>query len=266
VVIDAAHRNFHTASGRYRPFARLISNDGYRVKSGRERFAAEHLRTCDILVVSNASGPEEHEDQSAFSGKEVRAVRDWVAGGGNMLLIADHWPFGGAASKLSEAFGVDMSRGVTEDTLNCDSEPAALVFSSENGLLGDHPITRGRGPEESVKRVVTFTGQSVSVPRGAAAFLRLGASSSDRRPLPPKVVRRGNDTMVFPQYREPEPAVGRAQGIALEFGKGRLVILGEAAMMTAQLAPDGHPFGMNAPGNDDRKLALNIMHWLSRLD
>jgi hypothetical protein len=25
------------------------------------------------------------------------------------------------------------------------------------------------------------------------------------------------------------------------------------------------PMGMNAPNNDDRQLALNIVHWLSRL-
>ena len=36
VVIDESHRNFHTASGRYRPFAQLIGNDGYRVEPGRE--------------------------------------------------------------------------------------------------------------------------------------------------------------------------------------------------------------------------------------
>src|SRR5262249_48356280 len=32
VLIDEAHFNFHTASGRYKPFADLVSNDGYRVK------------------------------------------------------------------------------------------------------------------------------------------------------------------------------------------------------------------------------------------
>ena len=36
-------------------------------------------------------------------------------------------------------------------------------------------------------------------------------------------------------------------------------------MMTAQITGDGRPFGMNA-GNDNRQLALNIMHWLSRLE
>jgi hypothetical protein len=53
------------------------------------------------------------------------------------------------------------------------------------------------------------------------------------------------------------------------FGKGRVVILGEAAMLTAQISKSTEPsspdqkFGMNTPGNDDRQFALNILHWLS---
>ena len=31
VLIDGAHNNFHTAEGRYKPFAELLGKDGYRV-------------------------------------------------------------------------------------------------------------------------------------------------------------------------------------------------------------------------------------------
>jgi len=50
-------------------------------------------------------------------------------------------------------------------------------------------------------------------------------------------------------------------------GKGRVVVLGEAAMMSAQVVgPKGEgKMGMNAPGNDDRQFALNTLHWLSGL-
>jgi hypothetical protein len=61
-------------------------------------------------------------------------------------------------------------------------------------------------------------------------------------------------------------AAGRAQGIALKAGKGRVVIMGEAAMLSAQISgPNKMPMGMNVPGNDNKQLALNIMHWLSGL-
>jgi hypothetical protein len=43
--------------------------------------------------------------------------------------------------------------------------------------------------------------------------------------------------------------------------------MGEAACLTAQVVtpPSGEvrKVGMNQPGNDNKQLALNIMHWLS---
>jgi hypothetical protein len=61
------------------------------------------------------------------------------------------------------------------------------------------------------------------------------------------------------------PAGGRAQGLAFALGKGRVVVLAEAAMMTAQVAgPQRKPMGMNVPGSDDRQFALNTVRWLGR--
>ncbi|HET7460727.1 MAG TPA: hypothetical protein VFJ82_05750, partial [Longimicrobium sp.] len=36
VGIDEAHRNFHTATGNYRPFAELLRRDGYRVSASTQ--------------------------------------------------------------------------------------------------------------------------------------------------------------------------------------------------------------------------------------
>jgi hypothetical protein len=60
-------------------------------------------------------------------------------------------------------------------------------------------------------------------------------------------------------------AAGRAQGLALEVGAGRVVVLGDAGMLRAQRERNGNQVGMNVPGYDNRQLALNIMHWLSRI-
>jgi hypothetical protein len=54
----------------------------------------------------------------------------------------------------------------------------------------------------------------------------------------------------------------------MPFGKGRVAIFWEAAMFSARIATlDGQSMkmGMNVPGNDDRQLALNVMHWPARL-
>lgn len=75
------------------------------------------------------------------------------------------------------------------------------------------------------------------------------------------------DTAVdtYPQPKQSVSAAGRAQGLGRIFGKGRVVVLGEAAMLTAQIDDEGRIFGMNYPNNDNKQFALNIMHWLSRL-
>ena len=44
VVIDEAHANFHTADGRYKPFADLLRNDGYQVERGTQKFDRASLK------------------------------------------------------------------------------------------------------------------------------------------------------------------------------------------------------------------------------
>src|SRR5262249_50966053 len=131
-----------------------------------------------------------------------------------------------------------------------------LIFSAENKLLGDHAITKGRNDKEKVSRIVSFTGQSLKGPEGSVAFLKLSDSAVDR--LPPDLTKSAS-------------AAGRAQGVAFKLGKGRVVVLGEAAMLSAQIIPDKDKdkeprrMGMNFPGIDNRQLVLNLMHWLSGL-
>ncbi|MDQ3666413.1 MAG: DUF4350 domain-containing protein [Acidobacteriota bacterium] len=257
VAFDEAHNNFHTTTGRYKPFVDLIMSDGYNVVPGRKLFAKPSLSTFKILVIANALGAEDMDDEgadrSAFTEEECDVVRDWVKSGGSLLLIADHAPFGGAAESLSKRFGVEMSKGYTFDPENdfAASRPSTLLFSRENKRLLDHPITRGRNADERINRVITFTGQSLKGPEGSSVLLLLPQTARDKPD-------RESQTSVS--------AAGRAQGIAFKFGKGRVVVLGEAAMLSAQLAgPNKGPMGMNVPGSDNRQLALNIMRWLSGL-
>ena len=122
VLFDEAHNNFHTTTGRYKPFVDLIGSDGYNVVPGRKLFAKPSLSTFKILVIANALGAEDMDeegaDRSAFTEEECDAVRDWVKGGGSLLLIADHAPFGGAAESLGKRFGVEMSKGYVFDPEN----------------------------------------------------------------------------------------------------------------------------------------------------
>ncbi|MFP5285049.1 MAG: hypothetical protein ACLGI9_04860 [Thermoanaerobaculia bacterium] len=257
VVIDEAHSNFHTAEGRYKPLAEMLRSDGYRVLRGTRKFDRKSLEGVRVLVISNATAPDATDEASgpAFAEEECDAVRDWVRAGGSLLLIADHTPYGSAAENLAKRFGVDMGRGTVFDPEHGHKEdPTVLTFSRENGLLGSHPLLRG------LELVVAFTGQSLGVPDGAAALLKLGPAAKEAQSVQELQANTGR------------PVGGRAQAIALTFGKGRVVMVGEAAMFSAQLIRFEHEgrqmefkMGMNVPGNDDRQLALNIFHWLSGL-
>src|SRR5437016_10412571 len=80
VLFDEAHNNFHTASGRYKPFADLISNDGYQVVPNKQKFSAEVLKGFRVLVISNAMGAPRMADVNAnnpaFTEQASVAVRD----------------------------------------------------------------------------------------------------------------------------------------------------------------------------------------------
>jgi hypothetical protein len=254
VLFDEAHNNFHTTSGRYKPFVDLIFSDGYHVAVNRKLFTKDWLETYKILVIANALGAEEIDDEGAdrpaFTEEECDAVRDWVNSGGALLLIADHAPFGAAAQILAKRFDVEMSKGFVFDVNHSvPDNPSLLIFSRENKLLLDHPITEGRNAGERINRVQTFTGQALKGPQGATQILLLAATANDQ---------------ADPMGHEKKSVAGQAQGLAFKFGKGRVVMLGEAAMLSAQVVgPNNFKMGMNVSGNDNRQFALNIMHWLS---
>jgi hypothetical protein len=97
--------------------------------------------------------------------------------------------------------------------------------------------------------VLSFTGQSLKGPKETTALLKLSGSAYDV------------DDLNHPDKAKMTWSAGRAQAVALVFGKGRVVVFGEAAMLTAQ----NQNFGMNYPGTDNRQLVLNVMHWLTGL-
>jgi hypothetical protein len=267
VLFDEAHHNHHRASSTYRPFTKLLEADGYRVTRGRDRITADALQGTDVLVIAGALGTSERNDDAAFLPEEVEAIEKWVSAGGALLLITDHYPFGDAAETLGQRLGLVMSKGVVEDSANYDRsfDATHIVYTRANGGLPDHPITRGRDSSEAVQRILTFTGQGVSGPPTAAAFLQL-TKTAVARPPEPVVEREGGDVRVHVQYGAGVSAESYAQGLAVTHGRGRIVVLGDAAMLTAQLRRyDGQSIGLTTPGYDNEQLALNIMHWLSKL-
>jgi len=83
VLIDEAHFNFHTASGRYQTFADLLRRDGYVVQASKENFSKESLKAGKILVIANALSQRNGINWNppfdpSFTDEEIAAVREWV--------------------------------------------------------------------------------------------------------------------------------------------------------------------------------------------
>ena len=117
VCLDEAHHNFHTLDGRFYAFGALLRRDGYVVVPSRAAFDADTLAACTVLVIANAQPSDANWNDyplptpSAFAPSEITAVREWVEGGGRLLLIADHMPLAGAALALAAAFDVEFTDG-----------------------------------------------------------------------------------------------------------------------------------------------------------
>lgn len=270
IAFDEAHHNFHRLDGRYGAFAALLRADGCEVESSREAFSGATLAGHDVLVIANAMGadPVGANDSTvelpAFTPEEIEAVHLWVEDGGSLLLIADHAPFGSAAAALSERFGVDMSRGYACDSLQADSPTsiANIRFTRERKSLGDHPIVNGRNESERIDKVVAFTGQSLRGPAGSTPIMLLSDAAFE---LPPEAYRGRSDLETM--MARAVSARGRSMAVALTVGRGRVVVQGEAAMLSAQVivrpGHDPYKFGMNQPGLDNQQYALNLVRWLA---
>lgn len=255
VAIDEAHGNFHTVDGRYHPFAKLLSAEGYQVRASTQLISAPTLAGIEILVIAN---PLHFKNKrrwrlptpSAFTESEIAAIRDWVEGGGRLLLIADHMPFAGAAADLASVFGFGFLNGFAA---NVETESMQFAFAANSGLspIPDMP----EGSMRPVSSFTTFTGQAFTIPDAAIPILTL----QDRHVifLPERAWAFKDDTPM-------KDVTALSQGALLRFGTGKIAVFGEAGSFTAQVSRNGSKFGMNSPdAPDNADFVLNVLTWLA---
>ena len=157
---------------------------------------------------------------SAFSSEEIAAVQKWVERGGSLFLIADHMPMGGAAADLAAAFGFGFTNGFAADT----SEPGPAFFDRKDNTLLSCSITNGRNDSEKIDKVITFTGQAFKIPDEATSILRFNERY---------LLLETDTAWVFNSNTKYTPIKDWSQGANMKYGKGRVVMFGEAAMFTA---------------------------------
>lgn len=207
--------------------------------------------TLLCLMISNPlhtsnQGSWQLPTPSAFTPEEIAAVEQWVAGGGSLFLIADHMPFAGAAAELGRAFGFEFLNSFALDNRQRQIE----YFTRQQGLLHGGPVTEG------LDSIVTFTGSAFLIPTAATPLIGLDERYTILMPA-----QAWNFTDDTPFVR----GEGFYQLACRTYGRGRVMVSGEAAMFSAQLAgPNQAPVGLNNPAaGRNVDLLRNIAAWLA---
>jgi hypothetical protein len=268
VAIDDGHWNAFTAARGYGPLDKLLRADRYRVIESGSAASPEVLTNAKVIVIANALGFRGVVRQvgqlarinleglagDAFSDPEVEELDIWVKSGGSLLIAADPTPAGRAVRSLAERFGVRMRDAMVFDPEHSEQDdPTTIVFTREGKTLALHPIAGPAGTAESVRRVVTFGGQALEGPAHATELLMLSGTAYERK----RPDGNADDRI---------PVPGLAQALAMHHGRGKVVVLGDADLMTSQVRDPGKindRIGLQWPNSDNEFFARRIIGWLS---
>ncbi len=265
VALDAGHNNFHTLNGGFSAFGNILAAGGFVVQSHEGGFDELSLDGVDILVIAN---PLDYSNvgnwtlpcPSAFTEEEMDALQNWVDGGGRLVLIADHMPFGGAVADLAGLFGLQWYNGF-----------ASIESSGPGDLLSEvDPFLHA----DSIHNFRTFTGSAMEP---SLDFHSLMVLSEGDLNLPSRAWN-------FDSLNTRMPLEGKWQACWRTWGRGAIVCLGEAASLTSQLiGPDKIPVGVSmeniggnlgfiqdmfvvlSPNNSDLLQALNQLRKAEKL-
>lgn len=242
---------------------RLAQGDGFRTRVAEGRLTPDLLEGAGLLVLINPYVPEFRDrpamdPPSAYSDEEINAVVDWVKGGGALLILADHAPFGGGSSSLAAAFGFTFLNGHVADAAQAENDyvHVEIDFTPDNGLNTTHAITDGGTGRPAIGLFHAFGGQAFIPADDAVTLLRIPQGW----------------TAIF-SYRIRQElrsapridAGGMAQGAVLEYGKGRVAVFGETGGFNAQVRTDAQKVGFNTPeGKQNPEFILSVLRWLAR--
>lgn len=258
IFFDAGHNNFGAARGGYAAMQKLLERDGYQVTITTHDFSKRSsLASADILVIVNALHPQNVNNWarpigSAFTPQEINNIQQWVKGGGSLLLVGDHMPFGGAAKALGQAFGVEWLDGFAR--IQPYFWPPSH-FEGPEMVKAESPVIKGLRPEEQVSRIATFTGSAFKAPAEAMVALAFAPENVSWQP---------DTSWRFSETTATLSLEGYAQGATLDYGKGRAAFWGEAGMLAAQVFNQDWKAGFNsAYGPENGRMVRNLFHWLS---
>jgi len=246
--------------GLIKPFVDLSNNDGFKTYIDSGVFTHDYLAKYQMLLITPAmpfkfGSKKDVTTEITFTNQELNELKDWVSNGGSLVILSEHAPIDKSMTPLLNTFGIQSSIGAVYDTVNCDTAvkvsyfETILKFNSGNELLNkNHPLIKGRNKNELVNNVETYTGSALSGPSYINIF-KLGSTAG---------IRKWNG--ILPS------GGGDSQCLAGNFGKGKIVALGDYNGFTAMYVNSGGKkllAGMQVEQYDWKQFVLNTLHWLS---
>jgi hypothetical protein len=261
VLFDRGHYNFIVDMGLAKPLIDVATADGYQVEIDSMKFTKAYLSKYKMLVIFPAmpfkfGSKSQVTDEITFTQDELNALHEWVSNGGSLLMFDEHAPIDKSVTPLFNKFGIQLSIGIVSDSLNYEnkfemsSKESLLKFTRSNGLLNsEHPITQGEKTGEQINNIMTYGGGGLTG-KDYSNLFRLSPSATIKK------------------YSGSAPS-GKAesQGLAGNFGKGKVVALGDCNGFTAMymmMKSKKFSAGMQVAEYDWKQFALNTFHWLSK--
>ena len=234
-----ARTSYDDSHGYSKAFELLRANNVGVQSVSSGKITPETLKNVDVFFVNLLD-----EKEPRFEADEVTAVESFVRSGGGLMVIVDHtnaYRHSELSQVLLEPYGFELPY-----ELACDV-PAGTTFKPPHWLnitrIDSHPVTQG------VRNFGVFAGGPIEGPGSLGRTSDLGFRESWNPDEPPSYW--GNF-----EKDEDEPTKSSSVLNAIEYGDGRVVVVGDQNM-----------FGNSVLGwADDRRLWLNAMQWLAGAD
>ena len=229
ILFDQVHANISIGTGRYNysSFVASLTSNGYTVDALTSTVTLEALQEYDLFVIPSIGNYNGTDVPTFYTVSEIAALQMYVQQGGSLFLLCEYhsdergYHSNAAERELSAAFGITLDANTATDPSDyIEDHNIWITFHPRN--FASHPIMQGVGSLQSFA-TATMSGPGIS----------LVTTDPDATPA------------------------SRSVGLALNYGNGRVVIVGDSSYCGGG---GSDPF---IDYEDNRQFGLNIVSWLT---
>jgi intraflagellar transport protein 52 len=138
IIFNASKEETHHPKGSFSLLAQKLRDCG-KIKINRKELSADLLEDCDVIIFGNS--------QTAFSGKELRVLRDYVDGGGSIAIFASE---GGESRSKSNINELLKDYGIRIDNSTVVRSVYHRYFHPKHALIANGIVQPEIGPEKGM--------------------------------------------------------------------------------------------------------------------